>query len=233
MRSCLTIYAGRAPDFDAACASGAEALLLDLRGPDRAAARLSARAILSRARDIAAPPLFLRCAPVESAEIDADLAALLPAAPAGIFLEQAESGASVQHLAAKLAVAEAEAGLVDGATKIFALAAQTPAAVFALKTFAGCSRRLAGLVFEPAPLAAELGVAVDAPAIALARSLLVLAARAAGAPALAGAEEVGSAALLAACGRARADGFSGKLAADAAQIGPIAAAFAAAIDKRP
>ncbi len=232
LRACLTLCAARAPDFDRAAASGADALLLDLRGSDRARARLWAAQILLRARELAAPPAYLRCGPVESPEIAADLAALLPAAPAGIFLERAESRASVQHLSAKLAVAEAEAGLADGQTKIVGLAAQTPAGVFKLETFAGCSPRLAGLAFEPGPLAAALGVGADAPPIALARSLLVLAARAAGVPAIEGAE-ADRAALAAACARARAEGFSGKLAANPAEIGVIAATFAGAIDKRP
>jgi citrate lyase subunit beta/citryl-CoA lyase len=212
-------------NVDAALDSGADALLLDLDGASaREMARQRARAFLETARRRAErPALFARVAPASSAAIDADLAALMPAAPDGVVLEDSRGRASVEQLSAKLAVWEAEAGLIDGATRIVALAAR-PAGVFGLGGYAGCSRRLAGLAFEGEALRAVMG----AQPLALARSLLLLGAAAAGVPAIdgpfSGADEAG---LRADCHAARQDGFAGKMAGDAGHVEIIDEIFGA------
>lgn len=220
MRSVLLLSVEDEIDVSATLACGADALVLQL-GPDHARARARARAFVARARAVAARPLlFVRIAPATGEEIDADLAALISAAPDGVFLEQAEGAASVQHLCAKLAVWEAEAGLPDGVTRIVALAAQTPAAIFALGGYKGASPRLAGLAFDGEGLRDVMGSA------ALARALLALGAAAAGVAAIdapyAGDDATG---LAAACRVARRDGFSGLFAVSAAQVAVINGGF--------
>ena len=220
MRTWLVLNVGDSSGPDAAPDCGADALLLDICGADRARARERARAfLLSAPRGAACPKLFARVAPVDGGIIDADLAALIPAAPDGVFLDGAQGGACLQRLSAKLAVCEAEAGLADGATKIVAFAAQTPGAVFGLGTYAGASRRLVGLALSPDD---------STPAAEMARGLLLLGAAAAGVAAIdAPFPDLADAAGLAAASRAaRRAGFAGKLALDAAQIGVIAQIFA-------
>lgn len=196
---------------------------------------MAARDLLARAREARSRPLLhVRVAPLDSGEIDRDLEALIPSAPDGVFLPSACGCASVQHLSAKLAVHEAEAGLRDGATRIVAIATQTPAAVFGLGSYAAASRRLAALSLDLEDLRSALGLeALPSgrsslePPLALARSLALLGAAAARVPAIdaplldVGDEE----GLLTQCLAARREGFSGKLAIAPAQVRIINEAF--------
>ena len=229
-RSCLILPNDPRLEADAWLACGASALLLDLREP-----RAGALAVLRRARDFGRRPrLYARLGPVEHPGFDLALESMLQAPPDGIFLEGAEGGASVQHLAAKLAVFEARTGLADGAMTIIAGAAGTPAAVFALASYKGCSPRLTALYCESGALARALGLdpwpgVVPSP-VAVARGLVVLAAAAAGVPAL----DVPShhpyetADLREECLLARGDGFEGKLATRRDEVPIIEEIFTAA-----
>ncbi len=196
--------------------------LLRLGAPAENAARKAARArvrdfiLARRAHD---PAFYVQLAPVGSAIFEADLDALAGAWPDGVFLEGCEAKADVQRLSVKLAVREAVAGVAQGATKIVALAAQTPAGVFALGAYRGASARLAGLALD------ETRLPGGESARSAARGLLILGAAAAGVPAMEIAPS-GSAGLAAACAAARADGFSGMLARVADQIATIESTFA-------
>jgi citrate lyase subunit beta / citryl-CoA lyase len=228
-RSCLILPDDPWLEAEAWLACGASALLLDLREP-----RAGALAFLRRAREFGPrPALYARLGPVEHPGFDLALESMLQAPPDGIFLDEAEGGASVQHLAAKLAVFEARAGLADGAMTIIASAAGTPAAIFALGSYKGCSPRLAALSWESGALARALmldgwpGV-VPAP-LAVARGLLVLGAAAAGLPALdaPSLHPNEPAEFREECLLARADGFEGKLATRPEEIAIIEEIFAA------
>lgn len=231
MRS-FFLVAPREEAFAAALASGADAIVLDLCDSGEAS-RSGAAALIRRPR----PPglrLYARIAPLDSAAIDADLASVVTAGADGIFLPQACGGASVQHVSAKLAVQEAECGRADGATRIVALATQTPAAIFALFSYAGASARLEALAFDVEPLRRALGAephsaAANDPAspFSVARALLLLGAAAAGVAAIdAPFAAIGDAeGLVAQCRAARRDGFGAKLALDATQIPAINQTF--------
>jgi citrate lyase subunit beta/citryl-CoA lyase len=228
-RSCLILPDDPGLEAEAWLACGASALLLDLREP-----RAGATAFLRQAREFGArPALYARLGPVEHPGFDLALESMIQAPPDGIFLDGAEGAANVQHLAAKLAVFEARAGLADGATTIIAGAAGTPAAIFALGSYKGCSPRLEALAWESGGLARALALdswpgVVPTP-LAVARGLLVLGAAAAGLPALdAPSPRPGDAAALQAeCLAARAEGFKGKLATRREEIAIIEEIFAA------
>jgi citrate lyase subunit beta/citryl-CoA lyase len=228
-RSCLILPDDPWLEAEAWLACGASALLLDLHEP-----RAGALAFLRRAREFPPrPAIYARLGPVEHPRFDLALESTLQAPPDGIFLDGAEGGASVQHLAAKLAVFEARAGLADGATTIIAGAARTPAAIFALGSYKDCSRRLVALAWDSEALARALGLdswpgVVPAP-LAIARGLLVLGAAAAGLPALdAPSRHPNEAAdLRDECLLARADGFEGKLATRPEEIAIIEEIFTA------
>ncbi|MBY6242284.1 aldolase/citrate lyase family protein [Methylosinus sp. Sm6] len=237
MRSWLLVRP-RYDDFERALAAKADALVLDLGDPLDARAREAARAgafsCLARAQGGPGPALWVKVAPLDSAAIDGDLAAIVAAGAQGVVLPRACGGASLQHLSAKLAVAEAEAGRDDGSIRIMALATQTPAAIFALGDYAGVSRRLEALAFDTEPLRLALGAACDENALrdastpfAFARTCLRLGAAAAGVAAIDRPFPATGvpASLSAECRAARRDGFSGKFAVSSLQVQEINAAF--------
>jgi citrate lyase subunit beta / citryl-CoA lyase len=172
----LSVPASQTPGT--ALRHGADALWLN---GDAAAA---AEFVQAARRGGAAPKLYVRVSNLDG-PIEAELDALMPAAPDGIILP-AQNGADVQHLGIKLAVREAELGIADGATRIIVLAGGTPGAIFQLASFAGASARLIALAFDSSVLAASLGANDDAPGapLILARNLTLFAARAAGVMAL-------------------------------------------------
>lgn len=237
MRSHLLVAADDEKKLEAALQSQADCLWLDLEGPLRLAprARELALALLRAPRQ---KPLYVRPRSIESGEIDADLDVVMKGAPDGIVLAQSHGGADVQHLGAKLALREAEYDLADGSTRIIAVAAQTPAAIFKMGTYAAASRRLAALCWGPEELATAIGAkgppdgSMSGP-YALARSLTLMAAKAAGVAAIDSIyTDPDRAGLKAVCEAARRDGFAGKVALDADQAALINAVFARPLTRR-
>jgi len=234
----LLVRADDATRLEQALEGQADCLWLDLEDLPAASkprARELALGLLQSARGRSPQHLFVRVNGLESGEIDADLDIVLKGAPDGIVLPKARGGADVQHLGAKLALGEAEYDLIDGSTRIMAIAAQMPAAIFKMGTYPGASRRLAGLCWAPDDLATAIGAkaartpdgTLTAP-YALARSLTLMAAKAAGVAAIdcAYADPHDIAGLKAECEAARRDGFTGKLAIDPDQVALINAIFA-------
>lgn len=224
-RSLLFVPGDRPERIEKALGLGADALILDLEDAVALAAKPAARAAVAAA--LARPrtlPLWVRVNPLESALVADDLAAIRGGAPDGVVLPKAEGGASVAALAAHL----------SGDTQILAIATETPAAIFGLGSYAGCSPRLAGLTWGAEDLPAAIGATAAREAdgsytapYQLARSLTLFGAAAAGVAAI---ETVypdfrdldGLAAYAA---RGRRDGFSGMMAIHPAQIAVINAAF--------
>jgi citrate lyase subunit beta / citryl-CoA lyase len=199
-------------------AVGASSLLLRLDGPC-ARAREAAREIVDRAGSAGGPRIFAQVSPAGSAALDADLTALVAPGLAGVFLEACAGRAHVRQVSAKLSVREAEIGLSPGAVKIVALAAQTPAAIFALGDYSGASERLAGLALD------DVSPPGGDETRRTARTLLILGAAAAGVPAIGLAPDVEGPALDAACAAARLKGFSGLIGRSMRQIEAIERAF--------
>jgi citrate lyase subunit beta/citryl-CoA lyase len=231
MRACLILDRGlRDEEIAAALDCGADALLLRLGPCARDAARRGARAWVCEVIDAArrksrAPKLFVELAPLDSDLVEADLDALFGPGPDGVFLPACASAAGLQRLAVKLAVREAQAGVVDGATRIGGFVGGDPAGVLALPSFAGASPRLAALAFDEAGLCAALGLAGGGGAATeTARAMVVLAAASARVPILAPPVRAGDEGDYAA---RRRDGFTGAMALSPGQIAAIRAVFAA------
>jgi citrate lyase subunit beta/citryl-CoA lyase len=228
LRSLLFVPGDRPDRMAKALGSGADALILDLEDSVAAPAKGEARrAVTAFLQENTTAPLWVRINPLDSAEAERDLAAVLPAHPDGIVLPKAEGGASVAELTRRLT----ERG--NATAKILAIATETPAAMFQLGTYGG-QRRLAGLTWGAEDLPAAIGAATSreedgrytAP-YELARSLCLFGAAAAG---VAPIETVYPAfrdldGLKAYAARARRDGFTGMMAIHPAQIEPINAAF--------
>ncbi|MFO1148593.1 MAG: CoA ester lyase [Alsobacter sp.] len=237
MRSLLFVPADSPKKLDKGLASDADALLIDLEDSvalqnKQDARRLAAEAL--RGADRSGPRLYVRVNPLDSGLIDEDLDAVMPAAPDGIMLPKASGGMDVQHLAAKLAVREAEAGLPDGGTRILPIASETAQAMFQMGTYRGSSHRLEALTWGAEDLSADLGAETNVDEqgrytepYRLARTLTLLAAAAAQVAPIDSIhpqfrDEEG---LARACAEARRDGFTGKMAIHPAQVPIINAAF--------
>ncbi|ACK51191.1 HpcH/HpaI aldolase [Methylocella silvestris BL2] len=177
--------------MDDAFRSGADALCFAAAGESAAALKKMASGI-AMLRLRAAPPLiFTAIADLDDGAIEACLDAIAPLAPDGLTLQDCGNGRAVRRLGALLAVKEAEAGRPDGSTRIIAMAAGTAASISELGTFAQAGQRLIALAWDAERLAAGLGVDAypdhanaPASAMALARNLLLFAARAANVMAL-------------------------------------------------
>ena len=228
LRSLLFVPGDRPDRMEKALGSSADALILDLEDAVAPAAKPEARrAVREFAGAHRGANLWVRINPLDSAEADRDLEAVLAAHPHGIVLPKAEGGASVAELARRLG----ERG--NATAQILAIATETAAAIFQLGSYGG-ARRLAGLTWGAEDLPAAIGASTSreedgryTPPYELARSLCLFGAAAAGVAAI---ETVYPAfrdleGLAAYAARARRDGFSGMMAIHPAQVPVINAAF--------
>jgi citrate lyase subunit beta/citryl-CoA lyase len=228
LRSLLFVPGDRPDRMAKALGAGADALILDLEDAVAPAAKPDARkAVADFLNANGQAKLWVRVNPLDSAEQEKDLAAILSSHPDGIVLPKAEGGASVAELARRLA----DHGNVTA--QILAIATETPAAMFQLGTYGG-AKRLAGLTWGAEDLPAAIGAITSreedgryTPPYELARSLCLFGAAAAGVapietvyPAFRDAEG-----LAAYAARARRDGFVGMMAIHPHQIAAINAAF--------
>lgn len=225
LRSLLFVPGDRPDRMEKALASGADALILDLEDSVAPAAKGDARAAVAAflARPAGSVARFVRINPLDSGMTADDLAAARGAD--GIVLPKAAGGADVAAL---------DALLSDAAARILPIATETPAAIFGLGSYAGCSPRLIGLTWGaedlPAAIGAESSREADGrytPPYEMVRALTLFGAHAAG---VAPVETVypdfrDLAGLEAYCARARRDGFTGMMAIHPAQVAVINAAF--------
>jgi citrate lyase subunit beta/citryl-CoA lyase len=228
MRSLLFVPGDRPDRMEKALGCGADALILDLEDAVAPAAKAEARkAVAAFLNGQTHAKIWVRVNPLDSVENERDLIAILPCHPDGIVLPKAEGGASVTELARRLA----DRG--NATAQILAIATETPAAIFALGSYAG-AKRLAGLTWGAEDLPAAIGAATSreedgrfTPPYELARSLCLFGAAAAG---VAPIETVYPAfrdieGLAAYAARARRDGFTGMMAIHPDQVPVINAAF--------
>ncbi len=239
MRSLLFVPGDSPKKLDKGMASGADALIIDLEdsisAANKEAARETALAFLKDARAAKdRPRLLVRVNAINTGLTDADLDAVMRAAPDAIMLPKAEGGVSVMHLDAKLAVREAENGLPDNSTTIVALATETATAMFLVGTFRNASARLTGLTWGAEDLSADLGAQANRDSdglfldpYRLARSLCLAGAASAGVQAI---DTVyvdfrNEAGLRRETEDARRDGFTAKMAIHPGQVAIINEVF--------
>lgn len=239
-RSYLFVPGDSERKLEKAADGDADALIVDLEDSVEPARRPHARQLAAdylaaragrTARD---RPVWVRINPLDSPDAPADLQAVMPAGPHGIVVPKPERAADLVELASTLDRLEREHGHPPGSTRLLPIVTERPAALFHLHEYADSTARLAGLTWGAEDLGAAVGAAAvrDAngdwlPPYALARSLCLFAAAAAGVPAVdtvftdfrdgKGLERHAAA--------ARRDGFSGMLAIHPAQVAVINAAF--------
>ena len=188
MRSLLFVPGNSAKMMAKAAASGADVIILDLEDavhPDSkpAARRLVAEALANRTGDV--PVHYVRVNALDSAWCMEDLEAVLPAGPDGIMLPKL-MGPEDLHVLGGL-IRRWELSTRRDLTQIIPVCTETPAATLSLAAKSWAHPRLAGLLWGAEDLFAAVGATTNrdehgrytAP-FALARSLCLLAARAAG-----------------------------------------------------
>ena len=218
---------------------GADAVILDLEDAVSMSNKDKARDLvqaflLATPRDARTTQYWVRVNPFDTGLTLADLAAVAPGAPDGVMQPKVDGPDDVRRLLLYLAF-KAASDLAAGSIHILPVATETAAAPFALGHYAGAGlRRLAGLTWDAEDLAAALGASTNMDASGewgftykLARSLCLMAAHAAGVPAI---ETVyvdfrDEAGLRASCRVARSEGFSGRIAIHPAQVAPINEGF--------
>ncbi len=215
--------------------AGADALILDLEDsvtPDaRPAARENVAGFIADGADC---DIWVRINPLDTSDALNDLRASVPAGPVGIVLPKPDSARDVNQLTKLLEVMEQDAGIDPGRTRILPITTERPGALFRLHEYADATPRLAGLTWGAEDLSAAVGASASrdvdgqwlAP-YALARSLCLFAAAAAGVPAI---DTVytdfrNSDGLTDYAAAARRDGFEGMLAIHPDQVSIINAAF--------
>ena len=219
---------------------GADVVILDLEdavapGNKPAARRLVAEFLRERPRGQRDPRLWVRVNPLDSGMIKEDLAAIMPSAPDGIVQPKTDGPDCVRQLSNLLDHMEIAHRVEPGSTMILPVATETPVAPFRLGEFAGAKLdRLIGLTWGAEDLAAALGATGNKGpdgdwlfTYKLVRSLTLMAAHAAGVPAIdtLHADFRDEDGLRADSRRARAEGFSGRLAIHPGQVAPINQSF--------
>lgn len=217
-------------------AAGADALILDLEDAVALANKPKARELVTRflqARPRAPrrPQIWVRINSLDSGMALADLVATVGGVPDGLMIPKADGPEDLLKVSHYLDALEAQHGIQPGAIRLLPVASETPLAVFNLGNYAKASlQRLLGITWGAEDLSAALGASsnVDASGIwthtnQMARSLALLAARAAGVQAVDTLyvnyrDEAG---LRAASRASRAEGFTGRIAIHPAQVAPI------------
>jgi citrate lyase subunit beta/citryl-CoA lyase len=238
MRSLLFVPGDSEKKLAKGFASEADVVIVDLEDSvaqaNKAAARAVASSFVQAQRQTTRAAIYVRVNDLSTGLTDDDLAAVVKVAPDGIMLPKSNSGQDVQHLAAKLRVHEAEAGLPDGGISILPLITETAAGVLAAGSYAGMSERMSGVTWGAEDLSAAIGAhaARDenggyTDVFRLARALTLLAASSADVAAI---DTVfpnfrNMPAFEAECRRAVRDGFTGKMAIHPDQVPAINAIF--------
>lgn len=239
MRSWLFAPGDSEKKMGKAIAGPADIALIDLEDSVSPENKAAARAMVAEA--IAAEDgrarLWVRINPVTTADCIADLVAVIPSHPGGVFLPKAEGAADITRLHHYLTALEAANGIPQGRTLIAALVTETAAAMFRTGDYAGDypgRARLVAMSWGAEDLSSALGAREQrgpdgeySHTYEMARSLCLIGAAAAGVAAI---ETVQPEfrnldALAARARRVRAQGFRGMLAIHPAQVEPINEAF--------
>jgi len=224
-----------------ATGSPADIVIFDLEDAVADAEKPKARAMVAAFLAAQAPVtsasgrerFWIRINPLQGPYALADLAAVMPAAPAGIMLPKPRGRADAELLDHYLTAFEAAAGIAIGATKVMILATEMPESMLAIGSYAGVPR-VAAMSWGGEDLATALGASDNRGdyggydfTYELARSLCLVGAAAAGVPAI---ETIhgdfkDEAGLRKRAQQMRRAGYRGMLAIHPAQIDVINEAF--------
>jgi citrate lyase subunit beta/citryl-CoA lyase len=238
LRSMLFVPGDSERKLAKAQAVPADALIVDLEDSVDATRKEAARALcveLSQQRSsLRARSFWVRINGADDANFADDVAAAVRARADGVVLPKPRGAADVLALSELLDFVEGRLERQAGATRILPIVTETPASVLALGDYALSGPGLAALAWGAEDLSTALGAttAVDErgawlPLYALARSLCLLGAGAAGVPAIdtVYTEVRDLEGLRRSAAEARRDGFTGKLAIHPDQVELLNTAF--------
>ena len=223
-RSWLFVPADSEKKIAKAVESDADAIIFDLEDSVVPARKADAREILKALpKRTGGPEWWVRINPLASDYIKADLAVFASPDFTGVVLPKTESGSDVAELAHR-----------TGNLPVHAIVTETPASLFGLLSYRGCSPALAAMSWGAEDLSAALGASSKCDAdgelaftYRLARSLCLAGAVAAGVQPIDGvfADFRDGEGLRVEAEAARREGFTGKLAIHPDQVPIINAAF--------
>lgn len=237
LRSMLFVPGDSERKFDRAGGAGADALILDLEDAVAPSRKAEARGLVAGWVAREAPRdwrFFVRVNALDTGLTLDDLTAVVRPGLDGIVVPKAGGAADIDRIGHYLDALEAKAGMAIGTVRIAVVATETPAAMFALGSYAPAHPRLVALTWGAEDLGAAIG-ATDNKEIDGAWTFPYQVARAQClfAAANAGVAPVDTlfanfrdpAGLAEDCRRARRDGFTGRLAIHPDQVATINACF--------
>ncbi|MDX1734845.1 MAG: aldolase/citrate lyase family protein, partial [Halioglobus sp.] len=143
---------------------GADAVILDLEDAVAEGAKVQARELvrdyLLANRDGSTCELWVRVNALDTPHTLADLVAVVPGAPAGIFLPKPRHGEDVRTTCNYLSALEQEHGLTPGSIKIMSLA-ESAIGALNFPTFVDSSQRLSVFTWGAEDMAADLGATTN------------------------------------------------------------------------
>jgi citrate lyase subunit beta/citryl-CoA lyase len=225
---------------------GADAVIFDLEdavAPTNKdlARRVTSEALRARPRTSRKMQLWVRVNPLDTGMTLQDLVAVVGGAPDGIMQPKTDGPEDVRVLSHYLDALEFQASVKRGSIKILPVATETAKAPFSLGGFADAGlERLAGLTWGAEDLSAALGASTNlgpdgewASTYKLVRSLCLMAAHAAGVPAIETlyVDYKNDEGLRASCRAARAEGFTGRIAIHPAQVAGINESFSPSVEE--
>ncbi len=240
LRSPLFAPGDSARKAEKALASPADAVILDLEDSVAPAAKPAARAMVAALLPaIERRGVIVRINPRGTEWYLADLAAVVPGRPDAVLLPKCSGADDLLALDHHLEVLETASGLPVGAIGVLPLVTETAASVLAMPAMAAAARRVIGFCFGAEDLSADLGIAPRRAdhsfpaAVAHARAAMLVAAAAAGVPALdtPWPDPRDPEGLAREAGAAAEDGFAGKLCIHPGQIEAVNAAFTPSPDR--
>lgn len=164
LRSLLFVPGDSERKFAKGSASGADALILDFEDAVAPPRKAEARALVAEliARDERrAWRCFVRVNALDTGLTLRDLAAVVRPEHDGILVSKANGAQDFEHIGHYLDALEERAGMAAGTVQIAVVATETPAAMFALGSYAPAHPRLVGLTWGAEDLAAAIGATAN------------------------------------------------------------------------
>ncbi|WP_439620186.1 HpcH/HpaI aldolase/citrate lyase family protein [Hyphomonas sp.] len=161
LRSLLFVPGDSDRKFEKAAQSGADVLICDLEDAvapsQKSAARQRVSQWIDRAEDVA-PSLFVRVNALDTGFTGDDLAAVVRPGLAGIMVPKANGAHDLDAISSLIDPLEKTAGMEANVIRIVVVATETPAAMFALGSYAPPHPRLAALTWGAEDLGAAIGI---------------------------------------------------------------------------
>ncbi|MDG2302206.1 MAG: CoA ester lyase [Gammaproteobacteria bacterium] len=183
---------------------------------------------------------FVRINPLDSGKSLQDLAAVVPAGPAGIVFPKSNGVQEALAIANYIEVLEVEHGLSTGSVRLLPLVSETPTAIFTMGEYKDGPARMMGLTWGAEDLGAAVGASANLQSnkdwtspYQMTRSLCLFAAHAAKVQAIdtvmADFRDLDR--LKVVCNEGRRDGFTGKICIHPAQVEVINEAYSPSLEE--